>query len=82
VKDKEAHFSLPPSPRTFSGIGIYRRELFAATEPWKKAPLAPLLKQAMNKGRVTGEHYAGRWLDVGTPERLRELDREITHQNC
>ncbi len=71
-----------PASLTFSGIGVYRRELFAAVEAWKKAPLAPLLKAAMNGGRVTGEHFPGRWVDVGTPERLRELDREITHQNC
>ena len=71
-----------PASLTFSGIGVYRRELFAAVEAWKKAPLAPLLKAAMNGGRVTGEHFSGRWVDVGTPERLRELDREITHQNC
>jgi MurNAc alpha-1-phosphate uridylyltransferase len=71
-----------PSSLTFSGIGVYRRELFAAVEAWEKAPLAPLLKTAMNGGRVTGEHFPGRWVDVGTPERLRELDREITHQNC
>jgi MurNAc alpha-1-phosphate uridylyltransferase len=82
VKDKGLPFPLPPSPFTFSGIGVYRRDLFAATEPWKKAPLAPLLKAAMRNGLVTGEHYSGRWLDVGTPERLRELDREITHQHC
>lgn len=67
---------------TFSGLGVYRRELFASIAPWKKAPLAPLLKQAMQQGRVTGEHFRGRWMDVGTPERLRELDREICNQNC
>jgi MurNAc alpha-1-phosphate uridylyltransferase len=82
VKDKDAPFPLHPSPFTFSGIGLYRRELFAAVEPWKKASLAPLLKEAMKMGLVTGEHYRGRWMDVGTPERLRELDREITHQHC
>ena len=82
VKDKTTPFPLPPSPFTFSGIGLYRRDLFALTEPWKKAPLAPLLKEAMNKGLVSGEHYRGRWVDVGTPQRLRELDREISHQYC
>lgn len=82
VKDKDSPFPLPPSPFTFSGIGIYRRELFASIEPWKKAPLAPLLKEAMKDGRVSGEHFAGRWVDVGTPERLRELDHEICSQIC
>ncbi|KAB2312611.1 nucleotidyltransferase family protein [Betaproteobacteria bacterium SCN2] len=67
---------------TFSGLGVYRRELFAFTDPWQKAPLAPLLRQAMQQGRVTGEHFRGRWLDVGTPERLKELDREICNQSC
>lgn len=67
---------------TFSGLGVYRRELFAATAPWKKAPLAPLLQDAMKMGRVTGEHFRGRWQDVGTPQRLKELDREICNQNC
>jgi MurNAc alpha-1-phosphate uridylyltransferase len=67
---------------TFAGIGIYCRGLFAATEPWKKAPLAPLLKDAMKRGLVSGEHYTGRWMDVGTPERLKELDHEICNQIC
>lgn len=81
---KDEVLPLPPyAPRlTFSGIGLYCRELFTQVEPWKKAQLAPLLKEAMKQGLVTGEHYAGRWTDVGTPERLRELDREITSQIC
>ncbi len=82
VYDKSAPFPLPPSPFTFSGIGVYRRELFAHIESWKKAPLAPLLKAAMGEGKVTGEHYSGRWVDVGTPERLIGLDNEITRQAC
>jgi MurNAc alpha-1-phosphate uridylyltransferase len=67
---------------TFAGIGVYHRALFAETEPGQKAALAPLLKEAMKQGLVSGEHYCGRWMDVGTPERLRELDHEITHQYC
>lgn len=61
---------------TFSGIGVYRPELFAGCEPGV-FPLAPLLRRAMEAGQVTGEHYRGRWLDVGTPQRLEELDREL-----
>lgn len=80
VKDKNA--PLPTPLFTFSGIGIYRRELFIAVEPWKKTPLAPLLRQAMQQGLVTGEYFRGRWMDVGTPERLKELDREICNLNC
>ncbi len=61
---------------TFSGIGVYRPELFADCEPGI-FPLAPLLRRAMEAGQVTGEHYRGRWLDIGTPQRLEELDREL-----
>lgn len=59
---------------TFAGIGLYRPALFAATDPDRPAPLAPLLRQAMAQGAVSGEHHDGRWVDVGTPERLRRLD--------
>lgn len=66
---------------TFTGIGIYRPELFAGIARGTQAKLAPLLRQAMNAGstsRVSGELHAGRWVDVGTPERLAALDREIS----
>jgi len=76
VSDKaEGHASL-----TFSGIGVYHRDLFAHTMAGEKAPLAPLLRAAMALAKVGGEHYTGRWVDVGTAERLRELDRIVTGQ--
>jgi MurNAc alpha-1-phosphate uridylyltransferase len=62
---------------TFSGIGVYRPELFAECKPGK-FPLAPLLRQAMEKRQVTGEHYRGTWFDIGTPERLQQLDQFLT----
>lgn len=72
---------LPPAGEggrlTFSGIGCYRPELFAGIVPGDKAKLAPLLVAAMAEGRVTGEHFTGRWEDVGTPARLEALDREL-----
>lgn len=58
---------------TFSGIGYYRPELFADCKPGK-FPLAPLLREAMQEDRVSGEHHRGYWSDVGTPERLAALD--------
>jgi MurNAc alpha-1-phosphate uridylyltransferase len=58
---------------TFSGIGLYRPELFSSHAPGA-FPLAPLLREAMRRGQVTGEHYRGRWSDVGTPQRLAELN--------
>ena len=72
-----------PAPRyTYSTIALLRAELFAA--PWCdippgnpggiKAPLAPLLRRAMDNGRVSAQLYTGRWTDVGTPERLAELN--------
>jgi NDP-sugar pyrophosphorylase family protein len=73
---------LPPAGEgslTFSGIGCYRPELFAGIPAGSKARLAPLLTAAMQRGRVTGEHFKGRWEDIGTPARLAALDRELTH---
>jgi MurNAc alpha-1-phosphate uridylyltransferase len=66
-----------PAKLTFSGIGVYRPGLFRDIPPGARAALAPLLRAAMAAGRVTGERYAGRWLDVGTPERLARLDAEL-----
>ncbi len=57
---------------TFSGIGVYRPALFADREPGS-FPLAPLLREAAEAGRVSGERYAGEWWDVGSGERLEAL---------
>jgi MurNAc alpha-1-phosphate uridylyltransferase len=59
---------------TFSGIGVYRPELFAGCEPGR-FPLAPLLRAAMAKEQVSGELYEGLWMDIGTVERLEAFDR-------
>jgi MurNAc alpha-1-phosphate uridylyltransferase len=58
---------------TFSGIGIYRPELFADVAPGKSR-LAPLLRKAMANNRVSGEYHAQFWMDIGTPQRLIELE--------
>lgn len=66
------------APRfTFSGIGLYRPALFRDIVPGTKAQLAPLLRRAMAEDRVSGELHPGRWVDVGTPQRLAELDGEL-----
>ena len=69
-------------PLTFSGIGVYHRALFADTPAGEKAPLAPLLRRAIDAGRVRGEHFDGRWVDVGTPARLAALDGELRQHHA
>jgi len=61
---------------TFSGIAVYRPELFAGC---KRGPfsLAPLLRMAAADQQVTGELYKGKWLDIGTPERLESLRNNL-----
>jgi len=59
---------------TFSGLGAYHPALFAGLAPDQPAKLAPLLRAAMAAGRVRGARHDGCWVDVGTPERLHELD--------
>lgn len=54
---------------TYSGIGLYRPEFFAGERAERK-PLLPLMQRAIRAGLVSGEYYRGRWMDVGTPERL------------
>lgn len=72
-----------PRPRyTYSTMGLYRRTLFQV--PWCdipagnpggiKAALAPLLRAAMDQGRISAALYTGRWADVGTPQRLAQLN--------
>ncbi len=61
---------------TFSGVGVYRAELFAGCSDGI-FKLAPLLRTAALDGRVSGEVHAGKWLDIGTPERLTQLDEHL-----
>ncbi|RZA08414.1 MAG: nucleotidyltransferase family protein [Proteobacteria bacterium] len=64
---------------TYSGIAVLHPDLFAGHgEPAFK--LAPLLRRAMDVGQVTGEHYQGQWIDVGTAQRLTELDRLLAER--
>lgn len=71
---------------TYSTYGLYKRAFF--TQPGQaippgnpqgvKAPLAPLLRAAMDRGQVTASLYRGRWADVGTPERLAQLNASVS----
>ena len=71
----------PTTPRssclTYSGIGVYRPELFLGIERGARAKLLPLLLTAMTAGKISGEWHTGRWEDVGTPQRLARLDSEL-----
>ncbi len=73
---------------TFSGIGVYRPQLLddwrdvigdtpGADQTAPRFQLAPLLRAAMAKGMATGTHHQGLWTDVGTPQRLAELDAQL-----
>lgn len=61
---------------TFAGIGVYRPELLDGQAPGKYS-IVPLLRAAMRAGRVSGAYFPGRWSDVGTPQRLADLDRAL-----
>ncbi|MFB3076773.1 MAG: N-acetylmuramate alpha-1-phosphate uridylyltransferase MurU, partial [Lysobacterales bacterium] len=61
---------------TYTGIAVYHPQFFAGTRPGKQA-LLPLLERAMASDQVGGEHYRGNWTDVGTPQRLQELDARL-----
>ena len=62
---------------TFSGLSVHRPEFFAGCTPGH-FPLLPLWRAAADAGRMTGEVYAGAWSDVGTPQRLAELEKALS----
>ena len=59
---------------TFSGAGLYHQDLFKSIKMGAVAKLAPLLRAAMSENLVLGEMLDVLWVDVGTPERLAELN--------
>lgn len=63
---------------TFSGIGVYHPALFEHIVRGTRAPLGPLLRQAIAQGSVRGARHEGAWIDVGTPQRLAELDAVLS----
>ena len=62
---------------TFSGIGYYNPQLFKNVEMTKSA-LAPLLRKAIEQENITGEVHLSYWHDIGTPQRLDEINKETT----
>lgn len=67
AKDGEPSF-------TYSGIAVLHPRLFEGCQAGA-FKLAPLLRRAMAAGEVSGEHHSGRWVDVGTHERLAEVEQ-------
>lgn len=58
---------------TFSGIGLYHPDFFQShLQNKNKLSLSVLFKESINNAKLTGEHYSGYWLDIGTPERLKK----------
>ncbi len=66
-----------PTRLTFSGLGVYRAALFDPVPPGSRHALAPLLRAQMGQGRIAGEHFSGEWDDIGTPQRLEELEARL-----
>jgi MurNAc alpha-1-phosphate uridylyltransferase len=66
---------------TYSGLAFLHPDLFANAVAGK-FPLAPLLVNAMNQNAITGEKFDGHWIDVGTPERLRQLDQQLLDRHA
>lgn len=62
---------------TYAGIGVFSPAFFAGVQPGTVMKLRPLLDAAIAAGTLTGERFTGRWVDVGTPQRLAELDQEL-----
>jgi N-acetyl-alpha-D-muramate 1-phosphate uridylyltransferase len=63
---------------TYSGVALLRPELFADATPGR-FPLLPWLVRARDAGRLGGQRHDGQWMDIGTPERLAQLDARLQH---
>ena len=78
LRDGRLIAAAPDGPLlTFAGLGVYAPRLFDGIAAGTRAPLAPLLRAASAAGRAGAERHDGRWVDVGTPQRLDELDTEL-----
>lgn len=79
-RSRDGHIDDTSTPRhTFSGIGYYHPALFAGLA-YGKHPLAPLLRTAMEHGKIKGEVFTGDWRDIGTPDRLQALDAALRNR--
>jgi len=65
---------------TYAGTGVFSPEFFTGVAPGAVMKLRPLLDAGIARGVVTGERHTGYWVDVGSPERLAELNQELTQK--
>jgi len=79
--DIENGFVIDRPAYTFAGIGLYEPKMFEGMSI-KKKPLAPILKKYMIDKKVTGELFYGRWYDIGTPQRLKEINTLMSINSC
>lgn len=63
---------------TYTGIGVFQPDLFGGIPLDRPSKLGPLLRSAADLGCAGGELFSGLWLDIGTPERLADLDRRLS----
>jgi MurNAc alpha-1-phosphate uridylyltransferase len=70
-----------PARLTYGGIGLYTPGMFAEVAAGRKSPLRPWLEREIAAGRAAGEYHRGSWFDIGTAERLAELDRLLEKEN-
>lgn len=86
--DEDGHVRSDGNQRlTYAGLGVYRPQLLddwrqhsndaGASDSPARFRLAPILRAHMPSGDIRGEHHRGRWTDVGTPERLQNLDETL-----
>ena len=65
---------------TYAGTGVFSPDFFAAVPNGAVMKMRPLLDAAIARTIVSGEHHGGRWVDVGTPQRLTELDHTLNQE--
>jgi MurNAc alpha-1-phosphate uridylyltransferase len=66
---------------TYAGLAVMSPEIVSGIRPGEKAPLAPLLREAAGQRLISGERYDGAWHDIGTRERLMELEARLASRN-
>jgi MurNAc alpha-1-phosphate uridylyltransferase len=66
---------------TYGNIAVFHPRLFMGIVPGTKRPLFPPMYEHVRAGKVTGEHFRGRWFNIGTPEQLAALDRVLQEES-